>query len=205
MGILLLLTLTLLAVSGLATAVLELRMAGNAQYQQRAFEAAEYAIEQALGSSDLGTDLHLLDAKGGAGLRQPAGSSRLTIRHVRIPAVLRRGARRHAAARWRQPGSRARGVPLRRRGHWLLVARRQRHARAGLLPRRVRPVRRPAFAHAPVPPVPATARAGRATIRSARTGCRWARSEQHAPRPPQLMAACPTATTSGRRASLPLN
>ena len=55
MGILLLLTLTILAVSGLAAAVLELRMAGNVQYQERAFQAAEYAIEQALGSPDLGT------------------------------------------------------------------------------------------------------------------------------------------------------
>jgi type IV pilus assembly protein PilX len=55
MGILLLLTLTILAVSGLATAVLELRMAGNMQYQERAFQAAEYAIEQALGAPDLGT------------------------------------------------------------------------------------------------------------------------------------------------------
>jgi len=55
-GILLLLALTILAVSGLETAVLEMRMAGNTQYQQRAFEAAEYAIEQALGSADLGTD-----------------------------------------------------------------------------------------------------------------------------------------------------
>ena len=55
MGILLLLTLTILAMSGLATAVLELKMAGNAQYQERAFQAAEYAIEQALASPDLGT------------------------------------------------------------------------------------------------------------------------------------------------------
>ena len=55
MGILLLLTLTILAVSGLATAVLELRMAGNTQYQERAFQAAEYAIEQALASPDLAT------------------------------------------------------------------------------------------------------------------------------------------------------
>mgnify|MGYP003526972516 CR=1 FL=1 len=56
MGILLLLTLTILAVSGLAAAVLELRMAGNVQYQERAFQAAEYAIEQALASPDLGTN-----------------------------------------------------------------------------------------------------------------------------------------------------
>jgi len=56
MGILLLLTLTILAVSGLAAAVLELRMAGNVQYQERAFQAAEYAIERALASPDLGTN-----------------------------------------------------------------------------------------------------------------------------------------------------
>ena len=55
MGILLLLTLTILAVSGLATAVLELKMAGNVQFQERAFQAAEYGIEQALASPNLGT------------------------------------------------------------------------------------------------------------------------------------------------------
>jgi hypothetical protein len=55
MGILLLLALTVLGLAGLATAVLELRMAGNTQFQERAFQAAEYAIEQALASPDLGT------------------------------------------------------------------------------------------------------------------------------------------------------
>ena len=47
-GLLLLLILTLLAVAGMNTATLELQMAGNEQYQQRAFEAAETAIEQAI-------------------------------------------------------------------------------------------------------------------------------------------------------------
>jgi type IV pilus assembly protein PilX len=47
-GMLLLLVLTLLAISGMNTASLELAMAGNMQYQQNAFQAAEAGIEQAL-------------------------------------------------------------------------------------------------------------------------------------------------------------
>ena len=46
---------TLLAVSAMMTATLELRMAANAQQQERAFQAAEFAIEQAVASTDLGT------------------------------------------------------------------------------------------------------------------------------------------------------
>jgi type IV pilus assembly protein PilX len=60
-GLLLLLILTLLAVAGMNTATLELQMAGNEQYQQRAFEAAETAVEQAIdtGSYNTGTpDVH---------------------------------------------------------------------------------------------------------------------------------------------------
>jgi hypothetical protein len=45
-GLLLLLVLTLLAVSGMNTASVELVMAGNTQYYQNAFQAAETAIEQ---------------------------------------------------------------------------------------------------------------------------------------------------------------
>ena len=47
-GLILLLVLTLLAISGMTTASLELLMAGNAQYQERAFQAADAGIEQAL-------------------------------------------------------------------------------------------------------------------------------------------------------------
>jgi type IV pilus assembly protein PilX len=47
-GLLLLLVLTLLAISGMNTATLELVMAGNTQYQQNAFQAAETGIEQAI-------------------------------------------------------------------------------------------------------------------------------------------------------------
>ncbi len=47
-GLLLLLVLTLLAISGMTTAALELQMAGNEQYQERAFQAADVAIERAI-------------------------------------------------------------------------------------------------------------------------------------------------------------
>lgn len=47
-GLLLLLVLTLLAISGMNTASLELVMAGNTQYQQNAFQAAETGIERSL-------------------------------------------------------------------------------------------------------------------------------------------------------------
>lgn len=47
-GLLLLLVLTLLAISGMNTASLELVMAGNTQFQQNAFQAAEAGIERAL-------------------------------------------------------------------------------------------------------------------------------------------------------------
>jgi Tfp pilus assembly protein PilV len=51
----LLLAITVLGVAGITTATLELQSAGNAQYHERAFEAAEHAIERALASPDLDT------------------------------------------------------------------------------------------------------------------------------------------------------
>lgn len=51
-GLLLLLVLTLLAISGMNTASLELVMAGNTQYQANAFQAAESGIERALDEGD---------------------------------------------------------------------------------------------------------------------------------------------------------
>lgn len=51
-GLLLLLVLTLLAVSGMNSASLELVMAGNTQYYQNAFQAAETGIERAFVSGD---------------------------------------------------------------------------------------------------------------------------------------------------------
>jgi type IV pilus assembly protein PilX len=47
-GLILLLVLTLLAVTGMNTATTELIMAGNEQFRQNAFQAAETGIEQAL-------------------------------------------------------------------------------------------------------------------------------------------------------------
>ena len=49
-GLILLLVLTVLAITGMSTATLELRMAGNKQFQERAFEAAEVGIERAINS-----------------------------------------------------------------------------------------------------------------------------------------------------------
>jgi type IV pilus assembly protein PilX len=47
-GLILLLVLTVLGISGLVTAALELQMAGNAQNEERAFQAAEVGIERTL-------------------------------------------------------------------------------------------------------------------------------------------------------------
>ena len=54
-GLILLLVLTILAVSGVITSTLELRMVGNTQLQERAFQAAEVAVEDALANSLLST------------------------------------------------------------------------------------------------------------------------------------------------------
>jgi len=54
-GLLLLLILTILAISGMTTATLELQMAGNMQYKERAFQAAETGIEQAIATATFST------------------------------------------------------------------------------------------------------------------------------------------------------
>jgi len=56
-GLILLLVLTLLAISGMTTASLELQMAGNEQYQKRAFEAADAGIEQAMAAGVYNTNV----------------------------------------------------------------------------------------------------------------------------------------------------
>ncbi|HET7201965.1 MAG TPA: pilus assembly PilX N-terminal domain-containing protein [Steroidobacteraceae bacterium] len=55
-GLLLLLVVTILAVSGITTAMLEMQMAGNRQFQERAFQAAEAGIEQAMASAIYNTN-----------------------------------------------------------------------------------------------------------------------------------------------------
>jgi len=62
-ALLLLVILTILGISGIVTATLELQMAGNTQYQERAFQAAEHAIEVAMISPDLST-LNTITAPG---------------------------------------------------------------------------------------------------------------------------------------------
>jgi type IV pilus assembly protein PilX len=49
-GLMLLVILTLLAISGMGTATTELVMAGNEQFQNRAFQAAETGIERVIGA-----------------------------------------------------------------------------------------------------------------------------------------------------------
>lgn len=56
-GLILLLVLTLLAVSGMNTATLELQMAGNNQFSQNAFQAAETGIEATMQTGSFNTNL----------------------------------------------------------------------------------------------------------------------------------------------------
>ncbi|MGQ0385037.1 MAG: PilX N-terminal domain-containing pilus assembly protein [Gammaproteobacteria bacterium] len=56
-GLILLLVLTILAVSGVFTSTMELRMVRNTQSQERAFQAAEVAIEDALANPVLSTSV----------------------------------------------------------------------------------------------------------------------------------------------------
>lgn len=55
-GLLLLAVITVLAIAGMNTSTLELQMAGNTQFRQNAFQAAEVGIEQVMRSGKLQTD-----------------------------------------------------------------------------------------------------------------------------------------------------
>ncbi len=55
-GLVLLLVLTVLGVSGMNTATMEINMAANMQFQQDAFQMAEDAIDIALGTTNYSTD-----------------------------------------------------------------------------------------------------------------------------------------------------
>lgn len=63
-GLVLLLILTLLAISGMNTATTELTMAGNAQYQARAFQAAETGIERTIATGVFNPALPQVDGVG---------------------------------------------------------------------------------------------------------------------------------------------
>jgi hypothetical protein len=55
--LLLLTVFTILSIAGFTAALIELRIAANLDQRERAFQAAEYGIEQALHSTDLATSL----------------------------------------------------------------------------------------------------------------------------------------------------
>ncbi|HEY5624174.1 MAG TPA: pilus assembly PilX N-terminal domain-containing protein [Gammaproteobacteria bacterium] len=57
-GLVLLMVLTILGISGMNTATLELTMASNAQFQQDAFQAAETGIDIAISSAQLGNAIN---------------------------------------------------------------------------------------------------------------------------------------------------
>ena len=62
-GLLLLAVITVLAISVITTASLELRMTGNEQFQEQAFRAAEAGIEQAIAAGGFTTDLAAIAAQ----------------------------------------------------------------------------------------------------------------------------------------------
>ncbi len=53
-GLILMMTLTVLGISGMTTATLELTMAGNAQFYQQAFQAAETGLAIAIAGGQFG-------------------------------------------------------------------------------------------------------------------------------------------------------
>jgi type IV pilus assembly protein PilX len=55
-GLVLLLVLTVVGVSGMNTATMEVTMSGNTQFQQDAFQMAEDGIDLAIGRREYGTD-----------------------------------------------------------------------------------------------------------------------------------------------------
>jgi type IV pilus assembly protein PilX len=61
-GLVLLLVLTVLGVSGMNTATMQITMAANTQFQEDAFQMSEDAIDIVLGTRDYSTDAaHILD------------------------------------------------------------------------------------------------------------------------------------------------
>lgn len=74
-GIILLLILTILAITGMSTATLELRMAGNRQFQERAFQAAEVGIERAMNSGLYSTSVPSLCPGDGCKSGTTAGNT----------------------------------------------------------------------------------------------------------------------------------
>lgn len=61
-ALILLLVITMLGVSAVSTSSLEILMAGNSQYSQQAFQAAESAIESEIALGNLSTSLNRVGA-----------------------------------------------------------------------------------------------------------------------------------------------
>ena len=88
----LLLVLTILAVSGVFTSTMELRMVRNTQSQERAFQAAEVAIENALANPLISTSVPEIQAPT-ANLNSVDDQYSYTLAHTctSMPPVGRRG------------------------------------------------------------------------------------------------------------------
>jgi type IV pilus assembly protein PilX len=64
-GLVLLLVLTVVGVSGMNTATMQITMAANTQFQEDAFQQTEDAVDIALGTRDYSTDTpHIVDWTG---------------------------------------------------------------------------------------------------------------------------------------------
>src|SRR5215831_2546048 len=74
-----LLVLTLLAVSGMSSATLELTMAGNEQYRQNEFQAAETGIADTLVNSDFSTGMSTSASRTGTASDSATYESTLAI------------------------------------------------------------------------------------------------------------------------------
>ena len=61
-ALVLLLVITMLGISAVSTSSLEILMAGNSQYSQQAFQAAESAIESEIALGNLSTSLNRISA-----------------------------------------------------------------------------------------------------------------------------------------------
>lgn len=83
-GLLLLLVLTVLAVSGVNTSSLNLMMAGNEQYSQDAFQAAETGIERALAANEFNPDANLPPERQ-AGVRIGTGGEYTAVSTLQLP------------------------------------------------------------------------------------------------------------------------
>ena len=70
-GLILLLVMTLLAISGMNTSTTELQMAANMQYGEKAFQAAEVGIERAFRSGSYSTTGGAVPLNGTVATGQP--------------------------------------------------------------------------------------------------------------------------------------